>query len=268
MHKIIRRELRNFFLALGFFTRIPVPDFADFQEAELNQSSKYFPLVGIVVGIVGALAFVIASQIFTKSIAVLVSMAATIYLTGAFHEDGLADSSDGIGGGWQREQILTIMQDSRLGTYGAVALFFMLFAKFQTLNLLQSPIIPILLITAHALSRLCAVWVMATAQYVKAEGKSKPLATEISTAHLLLANVFGLLPFGLMLAIFFYRDVGLLEIAKLTSITLLPVLASWFWWRAKLLKNIGGYTGDGLGATQQITELAFYLGVLVWSVRL
>lgn len=262
------KELRYFLLALGFFTRIPVPNFADFHEEELNHSAKYFPLIGIIVGLVGAFFFYLASFIFPQAMAVLISMAATIYLTGAFHEDGLADSADGIGGGWQREQILTIMQDSRLGTYGAVALFLMLFAKFQTLNLLPTTFIPLLLIAGHALSRLSAVWVMATLQYVKSTGKAKPLATQISAGHLLLANIVGLLPFLVIMGLLIRNHHASVVIIKFALITLLPVFASWFWWRAKLLKNIGGYTGDGLGAMQQITELTFYLGALAWSMQL
>ncbi len=263
----MQREWRNFLLALGFFTRIPVPNFADFQESELNHSAKYFPLVGIIVGLVGAVFFYLATFFFPHALAVLVSMAATIYLTGAFHEDGLADSADGLGGGWQREQILTIMQDSRLGTYGAAALFLMLFAKFQTLYLLHATFIPLLLIAGHALSRLSAVWVMATASYVKPSGKAKPLATQISARHLLLANFFGLLPFLFIVGLLIHSQHTLFVIIKFALMALLPVFTSWFWWRAKLLKNIGGYTGDTLGATQQITELAFYLGVLAWSMR-
>ena len=134
MQSQLQKQWRYFLLAVGFFTRIPVPSFADFQEVELNHSVKYFPLVGILIGCLGALSFYLASLILPQKIAVLISMAATIYATGAFHEDGLADSADGMGGGWQREQILTIMQDSRLGTYGAVALFFALDRKSTRLN--------------------------------------------------------------------------------------------------------------------------------------
>ena len=196
---MLKKELRYFLLALEFFTRIPVPNFADFQESELNNSVKYFPLIGIIVGLFGATFFYFSSYIFPQSLAVLVSMASTIYLTGAFHEDGLADSADGIGGGWQREQILTIMQDSRLGTYGAMALFLMLLAKFQTLNSLHPVLILMLLVAGNAISRLSAVWLMATASYVKLSGKAKPLATQISASHLLLANLFGFLPFLAMI---------------------------------------------------------------------
>lgn len=264
----IQNEWRYFLLALGFFTRIPVPDFADFQENDLNHSAKYFPLVGIIIGLVGALSFFVGSLIFPQNIAVLISMVATVYLTGAFHEDGLADSADGFGGGWQREQILTIMQDSRLGTYGAVVLFLMLFAKFQTLSLLHATFIPLALIAGHTLSRLCAVWVMATASYVKPAGKAKPLATQIGLKGLILANIAGLLPLVMIIGLLVVSNYSPLIVIKFALMTLIPVILVWFWWCAKLKKRLGGYTGDCLGAMQQITELTFYLGALAWSVRL
>src|SRR5688572_25313631 len=130
MLKQLKYVWRNSLLALGFFTRIPVPNLVDFQEADLNHAVKYFPLVGCIVGLIGVVAFYLAMQVFTHPIAVLISMAATIFATGAFHEDGLADSADGLGGGWERAQVLAIMQDSRLGTYGAIALFMVLMAKY------------------------------------------------------------------------------------------------------------------------------------------
>ncbi len=268
MLAIVKNEWRFFLLAIGFLTRIPVSSIANFQVNDLNHAVKYFSLLGIIVGFAGALSFYLSSLVFPQTIAVLISMACTIYLTGAFHEDGLADSADGLGGGWDREQILTIMQDSRLGTYGAVALFLMLFAKFQTLALLHPAFIPSVLIAGHALSRLCAVWLMATAEYVKSEGKSKPLATKTRLGDLVVANLFGLLPVLATTALLVVSNHSYLIVVEFVMMAFLPVLASWLWWRAKLLKNLGGYTGDCLGAAQQITELAFYLGVLAWSVQL
>lgn len=262
------KEWRYFVLALGFFTRIPVPQFDDFKTEELNHAAKYFPLVGVLIGLVGALLFVIAMLVFPQSIAVLISIAGTIWLTGAFHEDGLADSIDGLGGAFDREQALTIMQDSRLGTYGAIALFFALFGKFQMLSHMHPAFVPLVLVAAHALSRLAAVWVMATADYVKPSGKAKPLATQISGSHLAMANLFGLLPMLLILVLLVMFKHSPWVIAKLLFMGLLPVLAVWVWWRAKLIKRLGGYTGDTLGAMQQITELVFYLGVLAWSAGL
>lgn len=264
----MQNEWRYFLLALGFFTRIPVPSFNHFQESDLNHASKYFPLIGIIVGIIGALSFYITSLFLPVSVAVLISMAITIYVTGAFHEDGLADSADGLGGGWDKDKILIIMQDSRLGTYGAVALFLMLFTKFQILNTLNSTIIAVTLITGHALSRLCTVWMMQSLDYVKFSGKAKPLATRIEPLGFLVANLFGLLPFFALIIILIVSGHSQLFIIKFAVISLAPVFLSGFWWRCKIKRWIGGYTGDCLGATQQITELAFYLGVLAWSVSI
>jgi adenosylcobinamide-GDP ribazoletransferase len=261
----MKKQWRYFLLALGFFTRIPVPSFADFQESDLNHSAKYFPLIGIIVGLVGAGIFALCAQFLPQNIAVLISMASTIYLTGAFHEDGLADSADGLGGGWDKERILTIMQDSRLGTYGAVALFLMLFAKFQLLNSLNSFLVPFALVAGHALSRVAAVYVMATLSYTKPAGKAKPLATAIDFKDLMFATVFGLLPFLLVVGLLLVNNHSLEISVKFVLMTLLSVLLSWLWWRQKIHKWLGGYTGDTLGAMQQITELTFYLGVVIWS---
>ena len=261
----MRKQWRYFLLALGFFTRIPVPNCVDFQESDLNRCTKYFPLIGIIVGLFGAGFYALSMQFLPQTIAILISMAATIYLTGAFHEDGLADSADGIGGGWEVKQILTIMQDSRLGTYGAVALFMALFAKFQLLNVLHRDIIPFALIAAHALSRLSAVYVMASLSYTKPAGKAKPLATHISAIDLAWANIFGLLPFMTIVALLLVNNITPAISVKFVLMTLIPVFLSWFWWRHKIRTWLGGYTGDTLGAMQQITELAFYLGLVIWS---
>lgn len=263
----IKLEWQYFLLALGFFTRVPVPDFADFQEADLNYSAKYFPLIGIIVGLIGAGTYVLSAKFLPQSIAVLISMGSTVYLTGAFHEDGLADSIDGLGGGWQREQILTIMQDSRLGTYGAVALFFVLFAKFQLLNALNITLIPFVLIAGHAISRLSAVWIMATLSYVKPKGKAKPLATHMSLPALSLANLFGLLPYLGLIAFLINRQYPPSLVINFVCMTLIPMLIIGLWWRYKIKHWLAGYTGDTLGAMQQMTEVAFYLGLLIWSVN-
>jgi len=262
MLNVLCKEWRYFLLAVGFFTRIPLPSFANFEEQELNHSAKYFPLIGIIVGTVGALIFVLAARIFPVGIAVLLSMVATIYITGAFHEDSMADSNDGMGGSWDRERILTIMQDSRLGTYGALALFLMLFGKFQILSALPVNSVPYVLIAAHALSRLCAVYVMATLSYVKASGKAKPLASKVQLKDLVIATIFGLIPLVLLYWYLFSDAIDLREVLVFSLTWLVSVGFIWVWWRNKIKRWLGGYTGDCLGATQQMTELAFYLGVL------
>lgn len=262
-----QQQWRYFLVALGFLTRIPVMYLSDFEQRDLDAALKYFPLVGMLVGALGALIYWLGLQILPPAVAVVLSMASTIYLTGAFHEDGLADSADGIGGGWEREQMLTIMQDSRLGTYGAVALFGALFMKFQALNHLPSVWVPALLITAHALSRLAAVWMMTSMPLAKLNGKSKPLATQLSKLDLYIANVFGVLPlliFGLMLVL----SIGsIAPVLLFICMLFVPMLLIGWWWRQKVFKSLGGYTGDTLGAMQQLIELALYLGALAWSMQ-
>lgn len=257
-----QRQWKYWCLAVGFFTRLPVPSFADFKESDLNHAARYFPLVGWLVGIIAVLVWWLATLLLPADLAILCSMAATIYLTGAFHEDGLADSADGIGGGLDKDKILVIMQDSRLGSYGAVALIGMLFFKFHALLALSPALLPFALIAAHALSRGCAVGIMATARYVRFQGKAKPLATVMRKSELALAALFGLLPvmaYALMLA---YN--GHAAGCMLLCVSL-PVSLIWFWWRQLILRNLQGYTGDTLGATQQLTELAFYLGLVMWE---
>ena len=262
------KQWQYFLLAVGFFTRIPVPNQVNFQESDLNHSVKYFPLIGLLVGLLGAFTYYVSALIFPQSIAIIASMAVTVFVTGAFHEDGLADSADGIGGGWQREQVLTIMQDSRLGTYGALTLFFVLLAKFELLGNMHADMTMLTLVCAHPFSRLCAIWLMASLPYAKANsnysGKAKPLATEISRIDLCIANLFGLLPLLLL--------IGLIQMtidnwqATLAYVCFLASAmgAGWCWWHALLKRKLNGYTGDTLGAVQQISEIMFYLASLAW----
>lgn len=264
----LRNEWRNFLLAVGFFTRIPVPSFTDFHEDNLNAAARYFPLVGIVVGMVGAGMYLAAVRYFPGNIAILLSMATTIYVTGAFHEDGLADSVDGLGGGWNREQILTIMQDSRLGTYGAAALFFILFTKYQLLNALSDYFLAFILVLGHALSRLSAVYVMASLSYAKPAGKAKPLATKVSVSDLAIATTLACLPVPFLYWNFSPFIFDAKDWLLLGLYCVVPMAVTWIWWRNKIKHWLGGYTGDCLGAMQQLTELAFYFGLLAWSYRL
>lgn len=247
MQDVLKRNWRYLLTAVMFFTRIPVR-LQDFDEANLNKSTRFFPLVGILVGLVGAAVFWFCNKLLPIEIAVLLSMVATVLLTGAFHEDGLADAIDGLGGGWTKEQVLAIMVDSRIGSYGAIGLVLALLTKYQALSYQTATLIPASIIAGHAISRLCAVLVMATQSYVKTEGKSKPLATQLSLVELVMATFFGLLP--------------LTFLAVKYLLALLPVVIVWLWFSIKIKKRIGGYTGDCLGAMQQLTEIAFYVGLL------
>lgn len=260
----MKQQWRYFLLAVGFFTRVPVPALPDFREQELNHAARYFPLVGVLVGLLAAISWWLAHLCLPPALAVLCSMAATLFLTGAFHEDGLADSADGLGGGMDKARKLEIMQDSRLGSYGAIALVGILLFKFQALSALSAGLLPFALIAGHALSRLAAVYIMATAHYVRFAGKSKPLATRLSQADVIWATVFGSLcwlGFGVMLGVHGAVSSPL----RFWFISALPVLLIGVWWRRLILRHLQGYTGDTLGAMQQLTELAFYLGLLLWE---
>lgn len=245
----LRRELAYFFGAVRFFTRLPVPAWVGHSPEALNHSARYFPLVGLVVGLIGALTFAFASFFFPKTLAVLLAMAATLLVTGAFHEDGWADMVDGFGGGWTRERTLEIMKDSSIGSYGTIALVLMLLGKFMALVELDMLLVAPALIAGHALSRLCATGLLRFLDYAREEGKAKPLATRLSRGELALAAVFGLVA------------LALLPPAAALAGLVFAVAATAFLAR-KFARRLGGYTGDCLGATQQLAELAFYFGLL------
>lgn len=246
---MIRTELSYFFAALRFFTRLPVPAWVGHAQAQLDHASRYFPLVGWIVGLLGALVTWLAAWVLPLSLAVVLGMAATILVTGAFHEDGFADSCDGFGGGWSKEQVLAIMKDSRIGSYGAIGIGLLLLTKWNALLELEELVLSCL-VAGHALSRAAAVSLIYSLDYARDEtGKAKPLAVRMGSGELALACSFGLLPLALLpwpLAL-----QGLAAVAITT------------WLMARYtLRRLGGYTGDVLGATQQLAELAFYLGVL------
>lgn len=244
-------QLRLFFTALCFFTRLPLIRWAGSSENELNHAVRYFPLVGIIVGGFAAASFWLSDLVLPPNLAVLLSMTCTLLVTGAFHEDGLADSVDGLGGGWSKEQILNIMKDSRIGSYGAIALVMILLGKFQALTAINTALIPATLIAGHAVSRLAAVWVIARQDYVRETGKAKPLAQQITPSELLIANLCGLAPLALLPLNY--------------SAALILVVIVWLGFSRKLAQQIGGYTGDCLGAMQQLCEVAFYLGIVICS---
>ncbi|GAB7129392.1 adenosylcobinamide-GDP ribazoletransferase [Silvimonas sp. JCM 19000] len=242
----MRDQLRVFFCALGYFTRIPIPAWVGYQAGDLDRAARYFPLVGGLVGLIAAVVFGLAHWLWPLRVALLLSTLATVYLTGAFHEDGLADSVDGLGGGYERHRVLEIMHDSRIGSFGAMALLLALAIKIESLAALPPGLIPAVLLAVHAGSRLVAVSLLVTLDYVRPEGKAKPVATRLSGGGLLLALGCGLLP----LALLPWR----------CAVLILLVWLALRWAMARyLLRRLGGYTGDTLGMTQQLAELAGYL---------
>jgi len=256
----IRHQFDLFFTALQFYTRLPAPKWVVYKPENLSLATGYLPFVGWIVGLVAGTAYLTADYLTNPSIAVLCSMISSILLTGAFHEDGFADVCDGFGGGWTKEKILEIMKDSRVGTYASVGLILILALKFSLLQTIagsETGMVAVLM-GGHALSRLMPVFVIYMLPYSRdMDSKAKPVAEKPPMGVLILAIAFGVLPL-LGLAMIVGQPEVLAAVLALGLVTLL--LARYF------KKWIGGYTGDCLGAIQQVCEVAFYFFiVVVWK---
>ena len=253
-------QLRLFFIALQFFTRIPIPAWVGFDPAWLRQSSRYFPATGWVVGGVCAAVYAATALCWPKAVAVLLSTIAGILLTGAFHEDGFADVCDGFGGGMTSERVLEIMKDSRIGAYGAIGISLMLLLKLSLLISLPAAQVAPALLLAHPASRLAScslIWLM---QYARQEGKAKPLAQEMSTREFLIASLTVLMPAALLL---YFQPLPSMNM--LLAMVLMGLLS---WRMASMFqRRVAGFTGDCLGATQQVAEVACYLGLLAFQLN-
>ena len=243
----MRKEVRIFFTALMFYTRIPCPSWVDHQEDYLEKSTRYFPLIGWIVGITAAAVIYLCHFIFPMPVCVILSLATSVLVTGAFHEDGFADVCDGFGGGWTKEKILDIMKDSRVGAYGAVGIVILLLLKIATtVELLNINIWFALkaIVLAHVLSRFSAVAIIFTQEYARADetSKVKPVAKKISNTNFLISAIW-------VIPCFFLFNTWWVFLAIVPVYLMKMYLAYYF------TKWIGGYTGDCLGATQQINEL-------------
>ena len=228
--------------AVQLLTRIPVV--VPFEPGALHRAVRYMPLVGLMVGAVAASVFVAASRGLQPWPAALLSLAATLLLTGALHEDGLADCCDGLFGGRTAEDALRIMRDSRVGSFGVLGLVVVLGTKLACLATMPNPAIA--LIAAHAGSRFWAVLPPAVLPYARpsAQGAAAGLVAP-ATRDLAIAAVFGLLPLLLLQD----RAVPALLLSGIAAVLL----------GAQVRRRLGGYTGDVLGAMQQVTEIAILL---------
>jgi adenosylcobinamide-GDP ribazoletransferase len=251
----MREQWSILLLAVQFLTRLPVPASAGFTPARLTAATRYYPLVGALIGALVALVYALALLAWPPLVAVLLSIAAGLALTGAFHEDGLADMFDGIGGGLTRDRALEIMKDSRIGTYGAAALILALALKAATLAAMPPFAVILALIAGHGLSRFSAVLVIATSGYVRDHGTAKPVADGVSGESLRIAAATALV---LWLAM----AIALGPMAALLGA--LGLAAGHWAMRRVFERKLGGYTGDCLGAVQQGSEIGFYLGLLAW----
>lgn len=248
---MLKKEIHIFFTAIMFFTRIPTPKWVDASGEILKECAKYFSLIGIIIGAFGSLIFWGATFILPQNISILLSIIGTIWATGAFHEDGFADVCDGFGGGYTKDKILAIMKDSLVGTYGIVGLICLLFLKYFSLVELSNQFI-IICISGHSVSRFIASFILFLYPYARTEGpsKAKPIASTFTLKHLILNGLMGCAP------LFLFSNYWIF-------LCLIPPFIAMLLLGRFFKKWIGGQTGDCAGATQQITEVVFYLSILV-----
>jgi adenosylcobinamide-GDP ribazoletransferase len=240
--------------ALRFMTILPVPSSGAATEPDwLSRGVKYFPVVGIGVGLASSFAWLIAGGIWGPVIAAILAVATSIVITGALHEDGLADTADGFGGGWTTEKRLAIMKDSRIGAYGALTLGFGVALRTATLADWPAWTGAAALIAVHAAARITPALVLSRMTYqgdvaaMKVAYQEAPIRPE-EFRFALIVVVIALLP----LAFISFTSVvsGLLLGGAFAA-----ALAAWS------RRLIGGYTGDVLGAIEQAFEIGFLLGV-------
>ncbi|PJZ83112.1 adenosylcobinamide-GDP ribazoletransferase [Leptospira harrisiae] len=271
MHLILT-EVRLFFVCLSFLSRIPSPNWIGFKEEWLHKSIKYSPFVGILLGSLQWMIFILFQMFFGVGIAFVISLGFLLILTGAFHEDGFSDFCDGIGGGWKREDILRIMKDSRVGSFGAAGISLLLVLKilgaweslqdmriywnqFSIDKIDQLILIWLYFVSAHSLSRFFSVLMMKLLPYAKEEGYAKPMAKEITWPQTFFASLAGLVPF-LFLSYLYPKYL----------FSLVCIIPSLFYMYSLMKRWIGGFTGDCLGAVQQVVETCLWIsGVFVWT---
>ena len=259
------QALRHYLLAVQFFTRIPVTgqlaDWVGYSPAMLRASAAHFPGIGwlaaaLSAGVYAALHWALAPNPLAPAVAAVFCTIATVLMTGGFHEDGLADVADGLGGSYDRERALDIMKDSRIGAFGAMALVLALLAKLCLLALLGAHSLQAALaalVGGHVLSRLWPLLIVRSLPHVgdTAQSKSKPLADQITGAALVAAFLWCFVPLALVWqaqsALFLIASAGCSGLAA-------AWMGRWF------ARRLQGFTGDCLGATQQVSEIGFYLG--------
>jgi len=257
-YTMLANAFHRFFNALGFYTRLPCPKSVQFNAEHLNRASAFFPLMGIIVALLVYFVYASANMVFSHELSILLSMIASLLITGAFHEDGFADLCDGFGGGWNPEDILRIMKDSRLGTYGVAGLVLILLLKWQSLTHISPASMCMVLIVAHSLSRAWALSLMMVLPYVQTDkdSKAKPIAQAWHKSDMILAWVSALIP----LAYFAYAQQSL---ELFTSLMVIGAI-HWYWIQAWFRHRLNGYTGDALGAAQQIQEVTIYLAAAAY----
>ncbi|KAI9145208.1 cobalamin-5-phosphate synthase-domain-containing protein [Paraphysoderma sedebokerense] len=273
------QELKAFLTGVMFFTRLPCPSWVNHNLYWLSLSTVYFPLLGVIVGGFGAFWYKVTAEIWHPCLGVVFSTLATVWLTGAFHEDGLADTFDGFGGGWGKSEILRIMRDSRIGTYGSIGLFLVVTTKLVTLSLLAMGIVPGLpdstysivskatgaghlfptfqfspyvLVVGHVLGRWACLYLTYMYDYVEnVSAPGKQFTLRVSTGRLIIGTLstIGFVLWALNGDVYH-------AVVVMTSAFVVTVMAGRY-----INSVIDGMIGDCLGASNQIVEVSCYLAL-------
>ncbi|WP_019616726.1 adenosylcobinamide-GDP ribazoletransferase [Psychromonas ossibalaenae] len=252
----INHQFTILMYSVSYFTRLPIPGFIQFDEKQFHKAAAYFPVIGAIAACVMAVSFYLFQLIFNVEISLILVLAAAVLLTGALHEDGFADCCDGFGGGCNTQQRLHIMKDSQIGSYAGVGLILLTLLKIAALLKLTELDWPVLytgLFASQIMSRGCTLLIMQSSLYVRLQkdGKAKGLAKKLPLHYLFLAGAVSLSPLLLF---------TLLQAVLVVFTLLIITLLLRFYFDNKL----GGYTGDCLGLTQQVTEVTIYLLIGSW----
>lgn len=253
MQERLTQELKYYLSAQSFLTRLPTPEWVGHDENRLARAAKWFPAVGLFLGLVVGLVWLLAGWLTTPAIAAGLTLAALILLTGALHEDGFADCCDGLGGGATRKKALEIMRDSRIGAYGAVGLVISIGLRWAALSSFSIWAGLAALMIALATGRAAMVLILRYGEYARETGAADSAAGGVEADETLLAAGIALTT-GLILG----GLSGLLAAAAALGLAML-----WLRW---LRKKLGGYTGDGLGAAEQISQITVLIALAgCWS---
>lgn len=240
--------LHDLKVATIFLTRLPLRVDGEIHLRDLATAVHLFPVVGVLVGLAGGLAFWLASGLgIADAPAAVIAVAAMVAATGALHEDGLADTADALGAGADRERALAIMRDSRIGTFGAVALVLFLLARVAAIVELDDPgDVAAALVAAAALSR----GVLPVVMRLLPSGRGGGLASDVGRPELPLAS-------AAMAVAITVAFIALPELRTVVPVLVVGALAAGT--AVVLARRFGGCTGDTLGAVQQVAEVAFLI---------
>lgn len=261
---------RHFFLAVQYFTRIPLPvklaQWVGYSDNLQAACMRHFPAVGAVLGVLGSsvlcgLLHVLPTVPAAQWVAVLMGCCAVMYVTGALHEDGLADLTDGLGGSADRERALSIMKDSRIGSFGALALVCAVLLKVALLVALLQVGLSLAvwgMLLGQVCSRWTPLWIAALLPHARPPEHSKSRFADQGTpwANVLVGALWVLMALWAGFPVMGFQAV---------VFSIIGLILPSVWIFRVLKRRLHGFTGDALGATQQLSELGFYLGLVCAS---